>query len=304
MNGKRRRRRRKRKENIYKIILCGLVFFVYIGTAFCMKVESDNKRKAIAEQKEQAAQKEIEEKKKERAAAEEKEAALDQREALFAVQPGNPVGVFEQSQEKVVYLTFDDGPSNKTQAVLDILDQYNVKATFFVTGAMPEYHPLIKTAYEKGHTIGLHTYSHDYQQVYASTDAYFQDLNAIGQVVKEQIGYVPCFIRFPGGSSNTISANYCQGIMSALASMVEAQGYQYYDWNCSSGDGSVRTAEELVQGAASCSENNIIVLCHDSTTKQTTIDALPQIIEHFQSQGYVFRAIDRSSYVVHHGIGN
>lgn len=222
----------------------------------------------------------------------------------FAVQPGVPVGRFEQSDEKVVYLTFDDGPSDKTQAVLDILDKYKAKATFFVTGHMPEYRSMIKKAYDRGHTIALHTYSHDYQQVYASVDAYFQDLEAVGQVVKEQIGYVPCFIRFPGGASNTVSANYCPGIMSAIAPMVEDRGYQYYDWNCSSGDGGVHTAEELVQGATSSSENNIMILCHDATTKQTTVDALPKIIEHYQAQGYRFEAIDRSSYVVHHGIGN
>ena len=84
--------------------------------------------------------------------------------------------------------------------MLDILDKYQVKATFFVTNGMPEYSYMIKEAYDRGHTIGLHTYSHDYAVVYASQDAYFKDLEAIGEVVKGQIGYVPCFIRFPGGS--------------------------------------------------------------------------------------------------------
>ena len=103
---------------------------------------------------------------------------------------------------------------------------------------------MIKKAYDKGHTIGMHTYSHDYAKVYASVDAYFQDLDQIGQLVKEEIGYVPCFIRFPGGSSNTISASYTKGIMTTLTQEVQARGYQYYDWNGSSGDGSVRTTEE------------------------------------------------------------
>ena len=98
--------------------------------------------------------------------------------------------------------------------MLDVLDKYNIRATFFVTNqATDTYGHMIKVAYDKGHTIGLHTSTHDYAQVYASVDAYFQDLDAIAHTVKEQIGYVPAFVRFPGGSSNTISADYCKGIM-------------------------------------------------------------------------------------------
>ena len=222
----------------------------------------------------------------------------------FAVQPGVPVGTTEQSDEKIVYLTLDDGPSDNTQAVLDILDKYNAKATFFVTGEMPEYKDMIKAAYDKGHTIGMHTYSHDYAKVYASVDAYFQDLDQIGQMVQEEIGYVPCFIRFPGGSSNTVSKKYTAGIMSTLVQEVQNRGYQYYDWNGSSGDGSVRTTEELVAQATSFDSNNIILLCHDSHGKQTTVEALPQIIEHYQSLGYTFKALDRDSFVAHHGVNN
>ncbi|MDY2662164.1 MAG: polysaccharide deacetylase family protein [Bariatricus massiliensis] len=222
----------------------------------------------------------------------------------FAVQPGDVPGVQEQTQEKVVYLTLDDGPSPNTQAVLDILDKYQVKATFFVTNGMPEYSYMIKEAYDRGHTIGLHTYSHDYAVVYASQDAYFKDLEAIGEVVKGQIGYVPCFIRFPGGSSNTVSRKYTSGIMTALAQEVQNRGYQYYDWNASSGDGGVLSTEELVNNATSFNENNIILLSHDSAAKQTTVEALPRIIEHYQSLGYEFRALDRDTYVPHHGINN
>lgn len=222
----------------------------------------------------------------------------------FAVQPGNVPGSQEQTQEKVVYLTLDDGPSPNTQPVLDILDKYQVKATFFVTNGMPEYSHMIKEAYDRGHTIGLHTYSHDYASVYASQDAYFSDLEAIGEVVREQIGYVPCFIRFPGGSSNTVSRKYTSGIMTALAQEVQNRGYQYYDWNASSGDGGVLSTEELVNNATSFNENNIILLSHDSAAKQTTVEALPRIIEHYQSLGYEFRALDRDTYVPHHGINN
>lgn len=222
----------------------------------------------------------------------------------FAVQPGRIPGTDTETDEKVMYLTLDDGPSYNTPAVLDILDRYHVKATFFVTNEMPEYAYLIKEAYDRGHTIGLHTYSHNYASVYASVEAYFQDLDAIGKVVCEQIGYVPCFIRFPGGSSNTISANYMPGIMTQLADEVHNRGYQYYDWNASSGDGSVLGTEELVANATRFTENNLVLLSHDAAAKETTVEALPRIIEYYQSQGYVFKALDREAYAPHHGINN
>ena len=223
----------------------------------------------------------------------------------FAVDPARTEWNYEGSGEKVVHLTIDDGPSEKTQQVLDILDRYNCKATFFVVGHNDAYFPMIAEAYKRGHTIGLHTYSHDYAQIYASPEAYFSDLDAIGKVVEEQIGYVPCFIRFPGGSSNEVSASYCPGIMSQLVGQVQERGYQYFDWNVSSGDGSDHTAEELTGYATEPTElENIMLLCHDSATKQTTVDALPAIIEHYQALGYTFKALDRDALVVHHGVNN
>lgn len=222
----------------------------------------------------------------------------------YEVAAGNPPKGEKTETEKVVYLTLDDGPSKNTEAVLDILDRYNAKATFFVTNLNPNYQYLIKEEYDRGHTIGLHTYSHDYAKVYASQEAYFKDLDAIGQVVKEQIGYVPCFIRFPGGSSNAISKKYSTGIMTALSSEVQKRGYQYYDWNCSSGDGSNLDTASLVKNATGSNASVVVLLSHDANGKQTTVEALPQIIEYYQSKGYVFKALDRDSYAPHHGINN
>lgn len=230
--------------------------------------------------------------------------ALAKRDVDFAVDPSRVDWNYSTDGQKTVYLTIDDGPSENTQAVLDILDSYGCKATFFVVGHNDDYFPMIAEAYRRGHTIGLHTYSHDYEEVYSSADAYFADLDAIGQVVAEQIGYVPCFIRFPGGSSNEISNNYCEGIMNELIPEVQARGYQYYDWNLSVGDGADHTADEIASyGTVKIDDENIMLLCHDSATKQTTVEALPSIIEHYQSQGYVFKAIDRESWVCHHETG-
>ncbi|MDO4797811.1 MAG: polysaccharide deacetylase family protein [Coriobacteriales bacterium] len=232
---------------------------------------------------------------------------IDTRDADFAVDPERTEWNFEPSQTKTVYLTFDDGPSYNTQEVLDILDRYGIKATFFVTNINPEYAHMIKECYERGHTIGLHTYSHDYEQVYASVDAYWEDLGQIGELVREQIGYVPCFIRFPGGSSNTISANYTPGIMTQLSQDVVDAGYQYFDWDASCGDGADHTADELVDATmadTSYGYQNIVFLAHDGAGKDTTVEALPRMIEYFQEEGYEFAPIDRDTCVPHHGIGN
>ncbi|UTY37987.1 polysaccharide deacetylase family protein [Allocoprobacillus halotolerans] len=117
---------------------------------------------------------------------------------------------------KTCYLTFDDGPSQNTKEILDILDEYQIKATFFVTGTSPQHFHYIKEAYQKGHTIGLHTYSHDYEYIYSSLKNYISDLNKIKDVVYQQIGKNVDFIRFPGGSSNLVSKKYNDGIMTRL----------------------------------------------------------------------------------------
>jgi peptidoglycan/xylan/chitin deacetylase (PgdA/CDA1 family) len=230
------------------------------------------------------------------------------RDTDFAVDPTRTTWNNKDNGRKVVYLTIDDGPSNLTEQYLDLFDKYNCKVTFFVTGHDPNYYHLIHEAYKRGHTIGLHTMSHEYDKIYASEEAYFSDLDQIGQVVKDQIGYVPCFIRFPGGSSNAISANYTRGIMSTLSDAVQARGYQYYDWDASCGDGSVHTADETeyfaTEGCGAVGMQNVIMLLHDSAAKDTTVAALPKIIEYWRAQGYEFAAIDRDTRYAHHGIGN
>lgn len=234
------------------------------------------------------------------------DASSDPRAAQLAVDPNAQTEWnYKNNGEKIVYLTFDDGPSKNTQRVLDILDQYGAKATFFVVGHDPDHYDMIKKAYDDGNTIGLHSFTHDYAQVYSSEDAYFNDLDQIAQVVNDQIGYVPYLVRFPGGSSNTISEKYCSGIMDVLVNDVPARGYQYYDWNASSGDGAVCSTDQVIQN--SCAYDNypnIILLCHDAATKDTTVEALPKIIEHYQALGYQFQAIDRTTMVPHHKVAN
>lgn len=212
----------------------------------------------------------------------------------------------DELNQKVVYLTFDDGPSVNTPRILEILDKYNAKATFFVTGNGQNYNNYIKEAYDRGHSIGLHTYTHDYSVVYASVDSYFNDLNNVASMVEGIIGKRPDIIRFPGGSSNTISANYCVGIMSQLTQLVQEKGYQYYDWNVSSSDASGNNipVDQIVSSSTSSDAQYINLLCHDTAAKDTTVEALPQIIEYYQAKGYVFKGITKDSYVPHHGVNN
>ena len=175
-----------------------------------------------------------------------------------------------------------------------------------MTGNGQKYNKYIKEAHQKGHTIGLHTYSHNYKQLYSSVDAYFDDLTKVGNMVKEQIGFVPTYIRFPGGSSNTTSRKYCKGIMSTLVKEVQNRGYQYYDWNGDTEDatGNNVSVSRIVRAATSSKSNNIMILAHDTQAKDTTVQALPQIIEHYQKLGYTFRGIDDSSFTPHHGVNN
>lgn len=210
------------------------------------------------------------------------------------------------SGDNIVYLTFDDGPSYNTGKILKILDQYNIKATFFVTGYSSTYRNYIKEAYDAGHTIALHTYSHEYSEIYQSQDAYFKDLQKISDLVEDITGFKSPYIRFPGGSSNTISRNYCSGIMSTLTQEVRARGYQYYDWNVSSADasGSNVSTSTIISSATSAGSGNLMILFHDTYGKDTTAEALPSIIDYYLNRGFTFKAIDESTPGFHHGVNN
>ena len=189
----------------------------------------------------------------------------------------------------VIYLTFDDGPSatGSTQKILDILRNNGIKATFFVTGNGPAN--LIKKEHDEGHVIALHTYSHSYANVYSSVDNYFNDLNKISDIVFNQTGERSNIIRFPGGSNNTVSNRYSNGIMDILTKQVLEKGYIYFDWNVSSGDAGGCTTESCVYNSVvnglSKSRSNI-VLMHD--VKMFTANALDDIIKYGKNNGYSF----------------
>ena len=208
---------------------------------------------------------------------------------------------------KTCYLTFDDGPSSNTKEILDILDEYHIKATFFVTGTSPKDFHYIKEAYQKGHMIGLHTYSHDYEYIYSSLKNYISDLNKIKDVVYQQIGKNVDLIRFPGGSSNLVSKKYNEGIMTRLTKKVIDLGYQYYDWTSINGDGEgIKTVDGLIKKAKEeiGEQEDIMFLMHDSGTQENTVKALPAILDYLIEQGYVFQILDETSPTFHHHVQN
>lgn len=213
--------------------------------------------------------------------------------------------VSEHGKNGTIYLTFDDGPKNgTTNVILDILKEEGVKATFFVTNSGPD--ELIKRAYDEGHTIALHTASHTYSIVYASVDSYFNDLNIVSERVKNITGVESKIIRFPGGSSNTVSRKYSSGIMSYLTSEVLKRGYRYYDWNVSSGDaaGGRPTASMIYDNVVSnLSKNRVnMVLMHD--IKTYTRDALRDIIRYGKENGYVFDKITQDTEMITQRVNN
>ncbi len=203
---------------------------------------------------------------------------------------------------KVLYLTFDDGPGVYTERILNTLREYGVKATFFVTNQFPGYQYLIKKEYDEGHSIAAHTCSHNYS-IYSSIDTYMNDLNCINGIINKQIGSYTKLIRFPGGSSNTVSRNYATGIMSALVSKVTEEGYIYFDWDISSGDASNYSSSQIYNTVVnSLGNGNKIILMHD--IKYNTMIALPDILNYALANGYTFEGLTTSSRTVHFRVNN
>lgn len=204
----------------------------------------------------------------------------------------------------VIYLTFDDGPrAGTTDKILDILKEEGVVATFFVTNNGPD--ELIKREALEGHTVGLHTATHNYEFLYSSALAYFDDLNQVSSRVERITGVKSKIIRFPGGSSNTISRKYTPGIMTYLTKEVINRGYRYYDWNISSLDaGGAKSSSEVFNNVISklSFDKANMVLMHD--IKTYTVEALRKIIKYAKENNYYFDKIDQDTEMVIQKVNN
>lgn len=211
---------------------------------------------------------------------------------------------------KVIYLTFDDGPGRYTDTLLELLERYNAKATFFVVNTGGQMNKRLNAIVNGGHGIGIHSVSHVYEKIYASEKAFFDDLYAMQKIIKDYTGVTTTLMRFPGGSSNTISKQYCTGIMTQLTKAVQDQGFQYFDWNVSSGDAggvSGTKAEKTAQVVTNVikgieGKKTAVVLQHDIW--DYSVDAVEQILIWGLENGYTFQALTPNSPVCHHKVNN
>ncbi len=197
------------------------------------------------------------------------------------------------SDEKQVYLTFDDGPSRDiTPQILDILKENDVKATFFVLGARVDLYPnTLRREFEEGHYIANHGYSHDYKKVYESKDTVFQEYVDCENSIKGALGnsdFNSYLFRFPGGSSG----GHYESIKAEARQLFLERGIAYTNWNCLTGDAeNKKTKEACLQEMIDTKgdKNSIILLMHDANDKQQTVDALPEIIQYYKNEGYTFK---------------
>jgi len=200
--------------------------------------------------------------------------------------------VYKEDGHKIAYLTFDDGPSaNTTPAILKILDNYNIKATFFIVGSMAIRYPgLVKKEASDKQTIGNHTYSHNYKYIYSSTNAFIGDVIKCNTVLKSILGrnFNSKLVRFPGGSFGENLEPFREALKN--------DGYHYVDWNDLTGDaeGQNIPVDKLLDNLKKYTKGkeHVVILMHDISTKTTTVKALPQVIKYLKSQKYSFATLD------------
>ena len=205
--------------------------------------------------------------------------------------------------QKRAYLTFDDGPSHSTGEILDILDANNVKATFFVVGRDESYYDTYRDIVRRGHTLGLHSYTHDYDKIYAGVNDFAEDVEELRNLLYDVTGVKCVYYRFPGGSSNTVS----RVDMDTLISYIDSQGLIYFDWNALNNDavsGSY-TPEQLVDNIMSdvTGEDGVVILMHDLGARHTTVESLQMLIDRLRAEGYELLPIDENTPLVRHGRG-
>ena len=203
---------------------------------------------------------------------------------------------------KIIYLTFDDGPGKYTDEILEILKKYDIKATFFTCGnGQPKK---ITQIYEAGHTVGIHCRNHDYTIVYANEEAYFEDLFAMQDLIYECTGVRTTLVRFPGGSSNKVS-EFNPGIMTRLTEQLQLQGFQYFDWNVSSGDSGTKDTEKILNNMINGVKKHkwSVVLQHPET-REYSMNALERFIVWAIENGYTFLNLDNTSPTAHHSVNN
>lgn len=221
---------------------------------------------------------------------------------IGAIEGGTAVaGSQRTAWPRKVYLTFDDGPSANTGKILDILDEYGVKGNFFVVGTENEnLRRMYKRIVDEGHVLCVHSYTHKYNEIYSSVDAFTEDLDKITALIEDVTGKEPAGYRFPGGSSNSVS----KIPMKEFIKVLDERGITYYDWNIVSGDATnpMLPKEKIIENSLSdlCEFEEAMILFHDLSNKTSTVEALPEIIEAIQEKGIPIVPIDDETIVIHH----
>ena len=205
----------------------------------------------------------------------------------------------DQQDKKVAYLTFDDGPSANTIKILDFLKANHIRATFFVL-EKDGYDDLYKRIVDEGHSIAIHSSTHDYAEIYQNVNSFMSDVESLSNHIKNLTGIETKVLRFPGGSNNTVSHRYGgKDIMDKIIPAVTQAGYVYYDWNVDSQDASkgVQDTQVIVNSVLNQAKynDNAVILMHDAAAKTTTVEALPQIVEGLKEQGFVFESLSTES---------
>lgn len=304
INNKRQRRVQRLKRLI--VIMLVMVFVIPVTISIVLAVQLHGLGKQVNELQTEIASMQIQLEEQKVNAADSQE--LTEEEASADIQTLENQNVWSESSGTTpadsgihkVYLTFDDGPSANTDQILDILDEYGVKATFFVVGK-EGYNDQYRRIVEEGHTLGMHSYSHVYHDIYESVEAYGQDLEKLHTYLYELTGVDSRIVRLPGGSSNTVSKDKIQDIIAYLGQ----QGMTYYDWNVSSGDAASGyvSAQQIADNVLNhVSEHHTsIVLMHDASGKNTTVEALPIILEKIlESDNMVLLPITEDTVPIQH----
>lgn len=300
------KRRKARVKNLKRLIVAVTVTAIILPTVLCayLMVKMDSIQDRM-DDIETMILKQSEETKKlaqQEAAAKEEALSLELKDGVYATELGSESEADDKESDKTVaYLTFDDGPSENTGAILDILASYDIKATFFVVGKeTDEAKELYKRIVDEGHTLGMHSYSHKYSVIYDSVEAFSSDVHKLQDLLVDVTGYKPELYRFPGGSSNLVS----NISMTEFIKYLNQEDITYFDWNVASGDATSQNVDvdTLVENVMNDVElyKTSVILMHDGVNKVTSVEALPIIIERLKEAGIEMKPIDSSVPHVQH----
>lgn len=297
---RRKREKRKRVQRIKSGIIAFIVIYILasIVTLFVLSISVSSMQRQINDLSEKVS-------KLEAVKATRKPTIIDsvepQSDILVVDTKTAEANLAGEKDTLKVYLTFDDGPSSYTNRILDILDDYGVKATFFVVGKTDEDSRIaMKRIVNEGHTIGLHSFTHKYSELYASKEAFAADFEKIRKYVYDVTGIDSKYYRFPGGSSNSVSATD----MSELIKFLNEKNMTYFDWNVANGDETSNdyTVEELIENVMNdvVKYKTSVVLMHEAADKGRTVESLPRLIELLQQKGALILPISRDTTVIQH----